>query len=124
MPQPLVLVDAAVRTPPDRPFWTTPDMWEPERWWPTWTNAYAAQTFFGFSKHTLIRHLKEGNHVSANTGEVSPPRRSGGVEPYAWRLYDIELMAHALLANGKISAGTASRAILMVKTCAELHHYL
>lgn len=124
MPEPMVLVDAAVRTPPDRPFWTTEDMWDPDRWWPTWSNSTAAMTFFGFSKHTLIRHLGNGNNCSELTGAVEPPRRPGGVAPWAWRLYDIERMAHALAANHAINGSKLARAVLIVKTCAELHGYL
>ena len=124
MPEPMVLVDAAVATPPDRLFWTTEEMFDPERWWPSWSTNSVAMTFFAVSRHTVVRHLREGHNISAATGEVMPLRRPGGVERYAWRLFDIERFAHALAANGRIRGHKLSRAVLMVKTCAELHGYL
>lgn len=123
-PEPMVLVDAAVVTPEGRAFWTTEDMFDAERLWPSWSSAEAAMTFFAFSKHTLVRHIRLGNNITDLTGEVLPPRRPQGVQAYVWRLWDIERLAYALAINGAIPGRKLARAVLMVKTCAELHEFL
>jgi hypothetical protein len=124
MPEPMVLVDVALRTPPDRDFWTDETMYDAERRWPSWTTSQVAMTFFAVSKHTIARHLREGNNVSEFTGTVLPPRRETGKELYIWRLCDIERMAFAMAANGVLTNRKLSRAVLMVKTCAEQYDFL
>jgi hypothetical protein len=125
MPSPLVIGDPEVMTPPGRPFWTAPEMWDPEKFHPTWTTGEACRTFLGIPKHALLMGLRRAHGVEG-LPDVAPPRRAGGAERFAWRLYDIELIAHHLATRGSrtISPARLRKAITMVKTCAEIHEFI
>lgn len=125
MPNPLIRVDPWVMTPPDRPFWTTPDMWNAERRHPTWSTGEMCKTFLVMNRHSVLWHVQRARGVEG-LPDVAPPRRPGGIEAFQWRLYDIEVLAHHLATRGvrAVTPAQLRRTITMIRLCAEGYEYL
>lgn len=128
MPSPLILTDAGSLTPPDRPFWTTPQMWDPKVQEPTWSSGQVSKTFLALSRWTVTgsRGVVTWAHGVDGLPDLDPPRASGSSERYLFRLYDIELLAHhmAVQRPESMTPGKLRKVLLMVLTCAQLHGYL
>lgn len=122
MPEPLILADPDLRTPPDRPFWTTEEMVDDRRKWPLYSVAEVSKIFFGRSANWLRLHLRDGSNVSDELGVVDCPRSAAGARQF--RLYDIERLAHAFAHNGVVSAQELELTIIMVKAQAKIHHFI
>lgn len=119
--QPLIMADPELVTPPDRPFWTEPWMVDDKKLWPTYSSSEVAHCFFGRSTVWLAHRLCAGHHVT-DEYTVDPPRRTSGYRAY--RLYDIETMAHAFAGHRAISVQRLEQSIRMVRLSARMHGYL
>jgi hypothetical protein len=121
VPEPLILADPAIYMPEDRDFWTTPEMYDPVRRRPAFMVKETANVFFGMSPQWLRKHLRIGSTIV--DGEDWQPERSDS-NYRLFRLYDIERIAHALAENRVITGQHLELVTIMVKTSAQMHHYI
>ena len=127
MPEPIV--DSAGGQPqPAFSLHTTPEMFDHDRFVPAYNQSEVARCFFGRSpswlrKHQMLHHtLLPGE--SGGPGELVEPLRNPSTGRPAWRLYDIERLAHALAAHRVITGRELELAVTMVTTSAKIYSYL
>lgn len=107
--------------PPDRPYWTSPEMIG--RWGsagPLYTNQTVA-AFFGRSTPWLKLVLWQRPECADVLDVIQPPRTDAG--HLRWRLYDVERLAHCLLEREIISFNQWLLVLNVVKNLAVLNHY-
>lgn len=120
MPEPLIIADPALHTPPDREFWTTPEMLN-EHGRPKFGVSEVAKCFFGRSPFWARRLLQQRwEDPEGNLFEV--PRSASGDRWF--RLYDIERWAHILAHHTVLDGRQLELVVFMVKTNAQLHGFI
>lgn len=112
MTEPLVIADPALLSPPGQRFWTTPEMVD-AKGRPTFPIGVVAEVFFARSVH-WARLMQTKGWMVLDDEPLDIPKTEAGAK--AFRLYDIERMAHALADNGAIDGQQLSRTVLLVKT--------
>lgn len=127
----LVLADPEVITPPGRPLWTSPEMYDPARQLPGYKMATVAMVFFGKSTPWLRKHIRPQKDdrggtvlhtVSSEFGLVEPLRTAAN--HHLWRLYDVERLGYAFHEHGVIDTFDLELLIRMVKLQAKRFGYL
>lgn len=116
----IVVVNEAIMTPDNRPYWVMPEVLAAIPNLPMFSIGVVAQAFFGMHPDTLRywvwREIKKGGPIlDGNRMEI----RSNG----KYRIYsiaDVERLAHALAQAGYIDGERLGRIILMVKTNAQM----
>lgn len=130
-----------VSTPGGRRFCTTPEMYDPDELRPTYNMATVASIFYCRSTPWLrqkIRTLQVEQAKARGTyndqgvlltspleddlGPIDPPRTQSN--HHAWRLYDIERMAHLFARNNIIEGEHLVEVIKMVKLQAKGYGFL
>lgn len=111
-------------TPDGRPFWTSPEMYDPRKGRPLYTTAQTAKFFFGYGTAWLYRYLiTEGVTSHPEIGELNLMRTSSTVPARRFRLYDVEVYAHILGAHGILQGIAVARTVRIIKLSAELWGY-
>lgn len=116
-----VSVIAAELSPPTGSFWTSPDWYDPQSGEPGYTLAEVSRFFFARSRTWLNRHVWR-KHLVLDGEPVIIPRDRNDYQ--RWRLYDVELTAHALAQGGYLKIEQLHRAIGIVKLVAQNYKYL
>lgn len=130
-----------VSTPGGRRFVTTPEMYDPDELRPTYNMAIVAGTFFFRSTPWLRQKIRtvqvdqakargsyseEGvlltSPLEDDLGPIDPPRTESN--HHAWRLYDIERMAHLFARNSIIEGEHLVLIIQTVKLQAKGYGFL
>lgn len=133
-------VDSEAVVPPSRRFWTTPEMYDPDTMSPTYAMGVVAQFFFFKSTAWLRQKLRiqrlddlgrpmfheDGRKViialEDDLGPIEPPRTVA--DHHAWRLHDIERLAHFFARHHVIDVDTLLQVIRVIKNQAKGHGYL
>lgn len=118
MTRSLIVSGAGLLVPEDRPYWTTPDMYN-ERWMRNFFSTKdVATVFFGRSR-TWLQHLMP--ITDDEIGPIEPILLDSGHR--RWRLWDVERQAHVLLRARKISVSHFGLVINVVKSVATMYGY-
>lgn len=120
MTEPLVIADPALLFPEGQQFWTTPEMVNGQGR-PVFTISVVAEVFFARSVH-WARLMQRKGWMVLDGEPLEIPTTTAGAK--AFRLYDIERMAHALAENGGIDGQQLSRTVLLVKTVAQNYGFI
>lgn len=102
-------------------FWTDPSWYDEKTGEPGYTLAEVARFFFARSRPWLNAHLWQG-HLELDGDPVLLPRAPNGY--HRWRLYDVELTAHALAQGGHLDVRRLQYAIGIIKLVAQNYKYL
>jgi hypothetical protein len=120
VPDPMIIADPSLRTPADREYWTSPEMYDPVKHSPAFVVSEVAKAFFGMSPGWVRHHLLQHYEVDGEPFEL--PRTPAGHRYF--RLWDIERWAHALAERRVIPGHHLELTVTAVKTTAQLHRYL
>lgn len=110
--------------PPQGRYWTTPEMLDTKRFVPTYTQSEVARCFFAHTASWLRRQYAAGHHHLIDEDEPVEPLANPSSGRPAYRLYDIERLAHALAQHQVITGRELELVVLLVKTSARLYQYL
>jgi hypothetical protein len=119
MPEPMIVADPALRTPPGSDYWTSPEMVD-QHGAPTFSVQEVGKAFFGRSPGWVRAQLRTQVEVD---GEMFRLERKPGGDRY-FRLYDIERWAHGLAAAGRINGRHLELVIHVVRTNARLWSFI
>lgn len=108
--------------PPQGEFWTRPEWYDEATGEPGYTLSEVARFFFARSASWLRHHVWRG-HLVLDGEPVAVPRDRSN-DYLRWRLYDVEITAHALAQNGYLQLDQLSRTIGLVKLLAQNYGYL
>lgn len=115
MSEPLVIADPELLAPPGQRFWTTAEMVD-KKGRPTFTISEVSKFFFARTVY-WARWAQHKGLLVLDGEPLEVPTTVAGAK--AFRLYDVERMAHALAANGAIDGQQFARSVILVKTCGQ-----
>jgi hypothetical protein len=118
MTAPIIVSGEGLLVPTDRPYWTSPEMFNQRYGRPSFTKREVAQ-FFGRSVTWLVHFALD--HVDEEIGPVEPLKTSGGRK--RWTLHQIELLAHLNLRAHQITVDHFSHIINIIKSTATMYGY-
>lgn len=118
MSRSLIVSGAGSLVPEDRPYWTSPDMYNANWLRNVFSTKEVAEVFFGRSR-TWLYHLMP--ITDDEVGPIEPIILESGHRH--WRLWDIERQAHVLLRAHKISVSRFGLVINVIKSVATMYGY-
>lgn len=120
----LAMLDPGALPPRDRDMWTTPEMYDEDREWPSYSAQQVAQIFFGMTTGWMRKHIMLRHHISMSGEDVVKPPRSKTSNANKWRLYDIEKMAYIFAERDIITPLKLAYVVRMVRLQAQIHGFL
>lgn len=121
MPEPMIIGDPELVSKAESDYWTTPEMFDAAREWPSFRTSEVGKCFFGMSPGWVRKYVGRGFQTD---GEVFQTLLSRNGRDHIWRLYDIERWAHALAENRIISGQQLELTIGIVIAVARLHRFV